>query len=163
VAEREYAKHFDSVSVCFSKGLGAPVGSAVAGSEEYIARVRRFRKQFGGGMRQVGIIAAGALYAVENHRQRLAEDHVNARRLAEGLAEMHEVEFTVEEPETNMVYFGTGTLSAAEFCEELRQEGVLMLPVSPNRIRAVTHLDVSAADIEDALDRIASAMRRKRN
>ena len=88
VAERDYAAPFDTVNVCFSKGLGAPVGSALAGTRELIARARRFRKQFGGGMRQAGIIAAGALHALEHHRARLAEDHENARRLAGALADL---------------------------------------------------------------------------
>jgi threonine aldolase len=92
IAEKTYAAHFDSLSVCFSKGLGAPVGSALAGSPEFIQRARRFRKMFGGGMRQAGIIAAGALYALEHHRARLADDHANAKALAEGLAEIRGLE-----------------------------------------------------------------------
>ena len=89
---KEYAEHFDSVNVCFSKGLGAPVGSALAGSIEFVQRARQVRKQYGGGMRQAGIIAAGALYALEHHRNRLAEDHANARRLADGLSQMPGIE-----------------------------------------------------------------------
>ncbi len=105
VPEKDYAAHFDSASVCFSKGLGAPVGSALAGTREFIARARRFRKMFGGGMRQAGIIAAGALYALEHHRERLAEDHANARRLAEGLAGLAGIEIDPATVETNIVVF----------------------------------------------------------
>ena len=85
ISEADYAQPFDTVSICFSKGLGAPIGSALVGSQESIERARRFRKMFGGGMRQAGIIAAGALYALKHHRERLAEDHINAKILAEGL------------------------------------------------------------------------------
>ena len=86
IPESEYSRDFDSVSVCFSKGLGAPVGSALVGSTELVERARRFRKQFGGGMRQAGIIAAGALYALQNHRERMSDDHANANLLAAGLS-----------------------------------------------------------------------------
>ena len=102
IPEKTYASHFDSVSVCFSKGLGAPVGSCLAGTAEFIAKARRFRKMFGGGMRQAGIIAAGALYALENHRARLAEDHANAKALAEGVAKLTGVEVDVSGVQTNM-------------------------------------------------------------
>src|SRR5690606_671688 len=105
VSEREYASHFDTVSVCFSKGLGAPVGSALAGDRDVIERARRFRKQYGGGMRQAGLIAAGALYALEHHRAPLADDHANAKLLAEGLASIPGVEIDLASVETNLVLF----------------------------------------------------------
>ena len=105
IPESEIAKHFDSVSVCFSKGLGAPVGSALAGSSEFIMEARRFRKQFGGGMRQAGIIAAGALYALENNRDRLKVDHDNAKILAKGLAEINGIEINPDAVETNIINF----------------------------------------------------------
>jgi threonine aldolase len=104
IAERDYAAHFDSVSVCFSKGLGAPVGSALCGSREFIQRARRFRKMFGGGMRQAGIIAAGALHALEHHRARLAEDHTNARTLADGLSLLPGIELDPASVQTNLVF-----------------------------------------------------------
>jgi len=149
----EYTQYFDTVSICFSKGLGAPVGSAVAGSAETIHRAHRFRKMFGGGMRQAGIIAAGALYALEHNIDRLAEDHANAKRLAEALAEMPGVLIDPNTVETNIVYFdveqAAGT--AKEVCDALREKGVWILPLAPQRLRAVTHLDVSREDIEHAI------------
>ena len=155
----EYAQHFDTVSTCFSKGLGAPVGSAVVGSKETIERVHRFRKMFGGGMRQGGIIAAGALYALEHNVDRLADDHANARRLAEAVAEMPGVSIDLEAVETNIVYFdvhGSGASPAQVLCDALHAEGVWMLPVAPRRLRAVTHLDVS----REMIDRAIEVMRR---
>ncbi|MBI2302483.1 MAG: threonine aldolase family protein, partial [Armatimonadetes bacterium] len=105
VSEADYARPFDSVSVCFSKGLGAPVGSALCGDEAFVLRARRFRKMYGGGMRQAGILAAGALHAIEHHGERLADDHANARRLAEGLAALPGVELDPAAVETNIVIF----------------------------------------------------------
>jgi threonine aldolase len=147
----EYARPFDSVSVCFSKGLGAPVGSALAGSKGYIERARRFRKQFGGGMRQAGVVAAGALYALAHHRQRLTEDHVNARRLAEALASIPGIVIQPEEVETNIVYFQETAMPAPELVRRLAEKGVSVIARGPDSIRAVTHLDVSAEDIEAAI------------
>jgi len=150
----EYARHFDTVSMCFSKGLGAPVGSAVAGSAETIRRVRRFRKMFGGGMRQAGILAAAAEYALKHNVERLAEDHANARRLAVALAEMPGITINVDEVETNLVFFELDARlgDARSFCERLRGRGVLMLPESARRVRAVTHLDVDAAGVDRAVE-----------
>jgi threonine aldolase len=152
VTEREYAKHFDSVSVCFSKGLGAPVGSALAGSSQFIRRCRRFAKQFGGGMRQAGIIAAGALYALEHHRDRLGDDHANARCLAERLDAMDGVEVDLATVQTNMVYFDVTVMSAAQLCTRLNDRQVGMLPLGPNRVRAVTHMDVTRDQIDRAVE-----------
>jgi threonine aldolase len=150
----DYTKYFDTVSICFSKGLGAPVGSAVASTATTIRRVHRFRKMFGGGMRQGGIIAAGALYALEHHVDRLAEDHANARRLAEAVAQMPGVSIDVDSVETNIVYFNvdaaTGTAKA--LCDRLYEAGVWMLPIGPQRVRAVTHLDVDASGIDRAIE-----------
>jgi len=157
IAEREYAKFFDSVSVCFSKGLGAPVGSALAGTAKFIDRARRFRKMFGGGMRQAGIIAAGALFALENHRARLAEDHASARRLAEGIAGLPGVALDPTMVETNIVIFRTSTMPPAEWIARLKDQGVLVLAGSADTVRAVTHLDVSAAQIDEAIAAFAKA------
>jgi len=157
-SEAEYARHADSVSVCFSKGLGAPVGSALAGSAAFIARARRFRKMFGGGMRQAGILAAGALYALEHHRERLADDHANARRLAEGLAALPGVDLDPATVETNIVIFGVVGRSAAEVVAAVADQGVRVLATGPQRIRAVTHLGVSAEDIEAALAAFAKVL-----
>lgn len=149
----DYTAHFDTVSMCFSKGLGAPVGSAVVGTKETIARVHRFRKMFGGGMRQAGILAAAALYALDHHVERLAEDHANARRLAQELSTIAGLSTDPAHAETNIVYFdvdprlGTGKA----LCDALRERGVWMIAVAPQRVRAVTHLDVDAAGIERAI------------
>lgn len=159
VSEREYAAPFDTVSVCFSKGLGAPVGSALAGSRSFIERARRFRKMFGGGMRQVGIIAAGALFALRNHRKRLAEDHAHARMLADGLAALPGLEVDPVEVETNMVRFRVRHTSAPKFVERLRARGVWVLATDQQTIRAVTSLMVSAADIQKAIAIASSVLR----
>lgn len=156
--ERDYGAHFDSVSVCFSKGLGAPIGSALGGSREFIQRARRFRKMFGGGMRQAGIIAAGALYALEHHRARLAEDHANARMLAEGLARLPGVELDPATVETNMVLFQLRTQTAPDLARKLDQAGLRVLATGPRTIRAVTNLMVSATDIPTAVEIIRLAM-----
>ena len=150
-AERDYAAYFDSVSVCFSKGLGAPVGSVLAGDEEFILRARRFRKMFGGGMRQAGIIAAGALYALQNNRGRLADDHANARRLAEAIAELPGVELNVADVETNIITFRVTSTPAGELVRKLHAAGVGVLATGPDTIRAVTNLMVSAEDIDRAV------------
>ena len=150
----QWARHFDTVSVCFSKGLGAPVGSALAGPRELIAEAMRHRKVLGGGMRQSGVIAAAALYSMEHHVDRLADDHANARRLAEGIAQIDGLEIQGEMPPTNLLFFrvdpAAGT--AAEFAERLQQRGLLMLPTAPTTIRAVTHLDVDAGSVQRAIE-----------
>lgn len=151
ISEAELAAPFDSVSVCFSKGLGAPVGSALAGSTEFITEARRFRKQFGGAMRQVGIIAAGALHALEHHRTRLHIDHQNAKKLAEGLSGLPGIELNPEDVETNIVIFRTTSLSASELQQRLEAQGVRMLAIGPDSIRAVTNLMVEPDQIDDAL------------
>jgi len=151
IPESDYASHFDSASLCFSKGLGAPVGSALAGTKEFIGLARRFRKQFGGGMRQSGILAAAAQYAVENNRQRLAIDHKNARKLAKGLASIPGILVNSAEIETNMVYFELTAVSAPALAEELRKKGVWVMAVDERRIRAVLNLMVHPGDVPTAL------------
>ncbi len=146
-AAREIASHFDSVSVCFSKGLGAPVGSALCGSRELIARAHRWRKMTGGGMRQAGILAAGVLYALDHHIDRLAEDHAHARQLAAGLQGLAGV--TVEPPQTNILFVDLAPEKAAGAVDRLREAGILCTGLY--RLRLVTHLDVSAADIDRAI------------
>jgi threonine aldolase len=150
---KEYARVCDSVSVCFSKGLGAPVGSALAGSREFIERARRVRKMFGGGMRQVGILAAAALYALEHHRERLPEDHARAKKLAAGLANLPGVRIDHESVQTNIVRIDLSQtkLDAAAAVAALRQEGVWVVPFGPHVLRAVTHLEISASAIEYVL------------
>jgi threonine aldolase len=148
ISEAEYAKPFDTVSVCFSKGLGAPVGSALAGSQEMMMRARRFRKMFGGGMRQAGMIAAGALYGLKYQRDRLVEDHSNAKVLAEGLSQIEGIEINPEQVETNLVVFHVSTMSAQALVDRLQEQGVAMLSVGAHSIRAVTSLMVTKAQIE---------------
>jgi len=143
-----WCEPFDTVSVCLSKGLGAPVGSLVAGSRELLVRAHRFRKMQGGGMRQAGVLAAAGLFALEHNAKRLAEDHANARRLAEGLATLPGVSVAAP-PQTNIAIFQRA--DAPGWAEQLRARGVLLSALSPDTIRAVTHLDVSARDIEQAL------------
>ncbi len=150
----DYAACGDTIAFCFSKGLGAPIGSVLAGPREAIKRARRFRKMFGGGMRQAGIIAAGALYALDHHIERLAEDHARARRLAVGLAGAPGLRVENDPPDTNMVYVevpGTyvgSSQTAPQVCAALKKMGVLCMAVSPTRIRLVVHLDVDDDDIE---------------
>jgi threonine aldolase len=150
---KDYAQYFDSCTLCLSKGLGAPVGSLVIGAREFIAKAHRFRKQFGGGMRQAGILAAAGIYALEHNIERLAEDHLNAKRLARGIAEIEGLAIDVNGVETNIVYFDVrqAGLSVPILLERLKAEGVLMLGTGPNSIRAVTHLDVSKDGIERAV------------
>jgi len=159
ITERDYAAPFDTVSVCFSKGLGAPVGSALAGPRSCIERARRFRKMLGGGMRQAGIIAAGALFALRNHRARLALDHANAEALANGLAGIKGLEANPSEVETNMVRFRVVGMSAQELIERLRPRSVLVLAVGRDTLRAVTNLMVSSEDIERAVGIISEAVK----
>lgn len=158
MSEAELAAGFDSVSVCFSKGLGAPVGSALAGSAAFVARARRFRALFGGGLRQAGVIAAGALYALDHHRERLTEDHANARRLAVGLAGIDGIAIDAEGIVTNIVRFRVETMTAGEFVDRCHSAGVFMLPSGSNGVRALTHLDIGAADVDVAVERIAAVM-----
>jgi threonine aldolase len=138
--------------VDFSKGLGAPVGAVLAGSREFIEQAWRFKHQFGGAMRQSGVIAAAALYALEHNVGRLADDHENARLLAKGLGEIDGI--TVEPVSTNMVFFdieGLG-MTGAELVERTMEHGLRFSPMGPTRIRAVTHLDVSRDQILEAVD-----------
>ncbi len=147
-----YAKHFDSVSVCFSKGLGAPVGSAVAGDAPFIERIRRYRKIFGGGMRQAGIIAAGALYALQNNIPRLKEDHAKAKYFAEEVGKVPGFDVDVASVQTNIVQISInrGDLTVETALLRLKENGVALSAGGPGRLRAVTHLDVSMSQIEEA-------------
>jgi threonine aldolase len=148
----EFAAPFDSVWLDFSKGLGAPVGAALAGSREFIAEAWRLKQQMGGAMRQSGIIAAAGLYALDHHVERLGDDHAHARRLAEGLAGLPGIAISPEAVETNIVFFEvTGSLDAAAAVARLLERGVRMGAVGPRTVRAVTHLDVDARGIDRAL------------
>ncbi len=151
VPERDLAAGYDTVSVCFSKGLGAPMGSALVGRQDLIDRARRFKQMFGGGFRQAGMMAAGALYALRNHRERLADDHAHAARLAAGLSQVRGVDVDAEAVLTNMVYFDVTSVSANQFAERCADAGLLLLPTGSHQIRAVTNLHADRNDIDRAL------------
>jgi len=144
---------FDSTTLCFSKGLGAPVGSVVAGSRDFIAKAYRYRKMYGGGMRQAGYLAAAARYALDHHVNRLAEDHENARLFAEGLMEIPHMKLVYGMPQTNIVFFASDhpRFGTALLVTEMKNRGVLVGNSGPYNARAVTHLDVTRADIEQSL------------
>jgi len=150
----EYCRYFDSVSVCLSKGLGAPVGSVVAGSVEFVAEARRLRKMFGGGMRQAGILAAAGIHALDHHLQRLAEDHANARLLAEHLHKMEGVQVNLDSVQTNIVIMDIGglRLNPTGAAEKLASAGVLVAPFGKTTLRAVTHLDVGRQNVLAAIE-----------
>ena len=162
IKPEEYAQWADSVSVCLSKGLGAPIGSLVAGSKSFIDRVHRFRKMFGGGMRQAGIIAAAGIYALDHHIERLKDDHQNARRLAVGLKEFKGVSIDPKHVETNIVIFDVSNtgMTGAQVSEAMKKEGVLIHAFSRTQIRLVTHLDITSEDIETALKAFEKLLRR---
>ena len=147
IPAREWCAHADTVSVCSSKGLGAPVGSLLAGDEKTINEARRARKAFGGGMRQAGIIAAASLYALENNVERLSEDHERAHNLAAGL---REAGYDAREPDTNLVLVAVD--DPPEFLRALAREGVLATPGKPGFVRLCTHLDVGDGDIDTAIE-----------
>ena len=152
----DWAEGFDSAWIDFSKGLGAPIGGCLAGSEDFIAQAWRWKQMLGGSMRQSGIVAAAALYALDHNVERLADDHARARRLADALAALPGVELDPALVETNIVVFGVS--DAAEFCRRLEAEGVRMGALDDRTVRAVTHLDVDDDGIERALEVAASAL-----
>ena len=148
---RDYAAEVDTLSFCFSKGLGAPVGSMMLGTKEVVDRARRVRKMLGGGMRQVGVLCAAAKVALETGVERLAEDHANAKRLADGIAEAWPGAIDPSGVETNILYVDTGDRGAEETAGALKEKGVLVGPMGARRLRLVTHRDVDAAGIERAI------------
>lgn len=157
---RAFLESADTASVCFSKGLGAPVGSALVGSGAFIERARRFRKMFGGGMRQSGFLAAAAIYALDHHIDRLSEDHARAKTLALQIAKIDgiTVDPPVEQIESNMVFFSLAEKygDARSFCAKLHTAGVQMIPMGARRVRAVMHLDVP----DDVIERAVNALTR---
>jgi threonine aldolase len=155
---KTWTAHFDTVSVCFSKGLGAPVGSALAGPKDFVKKARRIRKTFGGGMRQGGVLAAAALYALDHHIDRLAEDHANAKRLAESIRDIPGTKLAPPEIETNLLFLRIDPKlgTAAQIQARLRELGVLILPTAAQTLRFVTHLDVN----REQIDRAGQAVRR---
>jgi threonine aldolase len=150
----------DSVQFCLSKGLGAPVGSIIVGSREFVERCRSIRKMLGGGMRQAGVLAAAGLVALEHGPGRLQDDHDNAQMLAQKLARVPGIALTPEKVQTNIVIFSVkpSGLSSAEFLSQIRSRGVLAVPVDRDRVRMVTHVDVSRREVESAADVVASVL-----
>jgi threonine aldolase len=160
VSARELSAPFDTVSICLSKGLGAPVGSLLAGSAATIKHAHRRRKMLGGGMRQAGILAAAGLYALEHHVARLAEDHANARRIADGIARAPGL--TVPVPETNIVVWDLQPevpIDAVTFVARARDRGLLLNPMGERRVRAVTHLEVDAQACTLAAERVLEVLK----
>ena len=149
---KELTRNFDSVMITFSKGLGAPAGSMLVGGQEFIKEARVVRKRMGGGMRQVGILAAACLYALDNQLERLEEDHKNAKKLASALSEHDAIKVT--QPETNIVIFDLVSQTAPEFVERLKALNVLAIVISQFKARMVTHLDVSDEDVQYAVEAI---------
>ena len=156
IGAKEWAKPFDTVSVCFSKGLGAPVGSALAGPKDLIAHGRRVRKLFGGAMRQVGYLAAACLYALDRNLERLAEDHANAKLIAAAVAEVPGFKLLPPDVETNLVWFEVSSPwgSARDVATRLKEQGVLVAALGRNVVRAVTHLDATREQCQRAADAI---------
>jgi threonine aldolase len=159
VAPADYAAEATTVSTCLSKGLGAPVGSLMAGPREVVAEARRLRKRLGGGMRQAGVLAAAGLHALEHHRERLPEDHENARRLGEGLSALPGARLLYP-VDTNLVFVAFEGRSAAELARRFGEAGVRCLPEGsrPDVLRLVTHLHVRRGDVDEALARMAAAL-----
>jgi threonine aldolase len=158
---REYAAHFDSVTLCFSKGLGAPVGAALAGSRQFIAKAWRFKHLFGGAMRQAGIIAAGALHALDHHVERLADDHANARRLAEAIAGLPGILLDPREVETNIIIFrlaDSAPLTETGLVARMAEAGVDFFALAPRTCRMVTHLDITPEMIDEAVARFRAVL-----
>jgi threonine aldolase len=160
VPAAQIGAHFDTVTLCLSKGLGCPLGALLAGSAELMATARSFKHLFGGAMRQAGIVAAAGVYALEHNIERLADDHARARRLAEGLYEGG-VPVDLEQVETNFVQVELGPLGleSAEALERLWQQGIgLSMTAHPTKLRAVTHLDIGDGEIEQAVESIPRAL-----
>lgn len=156
LSEAALAAPFDTVCVCFSKGLGAPVGSAIAGTRAHIERARRLRRMLGGAMRQAGVLGQAALYALEHHRERLVDDHQNAKRFAEGVAALDGVRCDVATVETNIVNFHLD-VSANAFVQRAKSIGLLFNSIGPRSVRAVTHLDLDVAAIDRAVALVKQA------
>jgi threonine aldolase len=156
----DITRKFDSIQFCVSKGLGAPVGSLIVGTREFIERCRPIRKMLGGGMRQAGVLAAAALVALEEGPARLPIDHQNAKALAEGLAKIPGIHLDPAKVQTNIVIFEVRGLSAAAFLEELKKRGVMALPVDASRVRMVTHLHVQRSEVDSAVAAVAEVIKK---
>ena len=149
---KQYGAIFDSISICLSKGLGTPVGSLLLGKKDYIKQARRVRKVFGGGMRQAGYLAAAGIYALENNIQRLQEDHLHARQIADALGKKDFIG-KIMPVETNIIIFEvTGLYDPKKFCSELQQHNILCLSISATQVRMVTHLDITKEMVKNLID-----------
>ena len=157
---KDYCQHFDSVSLCFSKGLGAPVGSIIAGSKSFIKRTHFYRKAYGGGMRQAGILAAAALYALEHHLPILHQDHRRAKDFATGISDIPDISVQPENVHTNIVLFDIAEqrMTAHALAEVLAKQGVHAFPFGPQRIRIVTHLEIGDDDVDYAIRTVRTAL-----
>lgn len=158
ISEKEIAAPFDSISCCLSKGLGAPIGSVIAGKRDFIKECYRVRKAWGGGMRQVGVLAAAGLYALKHNRERLKEDHENAKIIAHAVAASGGADIDLSHVETNIVVFKPNKLKPADVIERCREKGLMISPSSPVTLRAVLHLDISRAEAEKAADILSQAL-----
>ncbi len=159
VEARELAQHTDTISFCLSKGLSAPVGSLLCGPRDFIAAARRQRKMVGGGMRQAGVLAAAGIVALETMVDRLAEDHANAKYLAESLADIPGIDLDPERVKTNIVFFESqGSLTANELADRVARDGILIMSSGEKRIRVVTHYGIERADVDAAIGAIKRAM-----
>jgi len=149
-------RDYDSVSICLSKGLGAPVGSVLVGSNEFIEQAHRWRKMFGGGMRQSGILAAAGIYAIENNIERMEKDHSRAKTIARAIDEMDHVSVDVDAVQTNMVYFSANDYTASEVSQKMAKAGIDMFDISPTHCRIVTHLHITDEDVQGVIEALAS-------
>lgn len=149
-------RDYDSVSICLSKGLGAPVGSVLVGSNEFIEQAHRWRKMFGGGMRQSGILAAAGIYAIENNIERMEKDHARAKTIARAIDEMDHVSVDVDAVQTNMVYFSANDYTASEVSQKMAKAGIDMFDISPTHCRIVTHLHITDEDVQGVIEALAS-------
>lgn len=154
ISVKEYSDHFDSVSFCFSKGLGCPVGSVLCGDYEFIEKARKWRKILGGGMRQVGFLAAAAIYALDNNIERLKEDNAKAKYFGNEISKIREIDIDLKSLQTNIVIFSSSKYSKEEFMNKLKEKGILISSGSYDNMRAVFHFDVSESETEKALDAI---------
>lgn len=159
VAVKDFTACTSSVQFCLSKGLGAPVGSIIAGTEEFIKEARRWRKRLGGGMRQAGIFAAAGIVALETMVERLAEDHANARLLAEGLAELKGIDFNPADVDTNIVIVRPTTMSIQQLGDELEKRGILTVVIEPDRVRFTTNKEVNRSDIEKTIKEVSKILK----
>ena len=149
-------KEYDSVSICLSKGLGAPVGSVLVGSNGFIEQAHRWRKMFGGGMRQSGILAAAGIYALENNIERMKEDHRRAKTIAQAIDEMDHVSVDVDAVQTNMVYFSSNQYTASEVSQRMAVAGIDMFDISPTHCRIVTHLHLTDEDVQNVIQALSA-------